>query len=116
MKNLSAILSLSGLIGFISLFSFSGFNLSSIIPILNIYSIFLYVFLVGILSYLSKYSTNKLIKTSALISILTSFLIMMFIPTSFIQLEDKLKIEILLIILGYMLILTNILLNRKNKA
>ena len=116
MKNISAILSLSGLIGLITLFSFSGFNLSCIIPILSLYSISLYVFLVGILSYLAKYSSNKLIKSSALISIFTSFIVMLFIPTSFIQLEAKLKIEILLIILGYMLILTNILLNRKNKA
>ena len=113
MKNLSAILSLSGLMGLVTLFSYSGFNLSGIIPILNIYSILSFLFLIGILSYLAKYSTNKIIKSSSFISIFMSFL-MMFIPTSFIQLEDRLKLEILLIIFGYMLILTNILIKRKN--
>jgi hypothetical protein len=114
MRNFSIIISVTGLIGLITLFSYSGFNLSRIIPILNIYSIFIYVFLVGILYNLANYSTNKLIKSSSLISIFISFLIMMFIPTSYIKLEDKLKIEILLIVFGYMLMITNIFIKRKN--
>jgi len=113
MKNLSSILSLSGLVGLLILFSYSGLNLSNIIPILNVYSIFFYLFIIGILTYLAKYSTNKIIKTSSFISIFIS-LLMMFIPTSFIQIEVKLKIEILLIVIGYMLILTSLLIKRIN--
>ena len=113
MKKTSIILISIGLISLFTSFIYTGLNLSLIIPIIGIISIFVYVLLGGILSFLGNYSKNKKTKNVSFILLAISFLVNL-IPSMFLMLENKLKIEIGLIILSYLLMISTIF--KKNKS
>jgi hypothetical protein len=113
MKKTSTTLTLLGLISLSTLFIYTGLNLSLIVPIIGLVTIFFYVFLLGILSFLGNYSKNTKVKNVAFILLAISFLVKL-IPSMFLILESKLKIEIGLIILSYLLMLSTVF--NKNKS
>jgi hypothetical protein len=113
MKKTSTILTTLGLISLSTLFIYTGLNLSLIVPFIGIISLFVYVLLGGILSFLGNYSKNKKTKNVSFIFLAISFIVNL-IPSMFLILENKLKIEIGLIILSYLLMLSTVI--KKNKS
>ena len=113
MKKTSTILTTLGLLSLSTLFIYTGLNLSRIVPIIGLVSLFFYVFLWGILSFLGNYSKNTKTKNVSFILLAISFIVNLF-PSTFLILENKLKIEIGLIILSYLLMISTIF--KKNKS
>lgn len=113
MKKTSTILTTLGLISLSTLFIYTGLNLSRIVPVLGLVSLFSYVLLGGILSFLGNYSKNNKTKNVSFILLVISFIVNLF-PSTFLILENKLKIELGLIILSYLLMLSTVI--KKNKS
>jgi hypothetical protein len=109
MRKISLISTLIGLISLLFLFIYTGLNLSRILPLLTLISFFLYLFLGGILSILTSYSNSKNIKIISFLTFIISFVIMLIFPSAIITLENRIKIEIGLISISYILILYTLL-------